>query len=69
MVKKRYYVMSHYNVAILKWLNQMHLTDFPKYSTVFQTIPKLSEIHTFMKNYQIWRTSMSRKDLSHSFHF
>ena len=32
-------------------------------------IPKLSEKCTFMNNYQIWRTGMSRKDLSHTLHF
>ena len=44
---------------------------FPKYSTVFETIyiPKLSEKCTVMNNYKIWRTSMSRKDLSYTLHF
>ena len=32
-------------------------------------IPKLTEKCTFMNKYQIWRTGMSRKDLSHTLHF
>ena len=59
--------MSHYNVAILKWINWMYLIDFPKYSTVFKLyIPKLSKKCTSMNNYQIWRIDMSRKCLSHT---
>ena len=47
----------------------MYLIDFPKVSTVFQYILKLSGKCTFKSNYQIWRIGMPRKDVSHNLHF
>ena len=48
----------------------MYLIDFPKVFDFLKLyVAKLSEKCTFMNEYQIWRKGISRKDVSHTWHF
>ena len=71
MVKKRYLCDVTLQCCDFKMVKLDVLDCFSQSIQLFFKlyIPKLSEKCTFMNNYQIWRTGMSRKDLSHTLHF